>query len=174
MTYRLADYMRDNFTDIEKPSLVTFGEELVQLDHYLDIESMRFPNITVEKDIQVSDFVIPVSTLQPLVENAIKHGIGKRKKGEGTVSIASRHTDDAWQVYVTDNGVGCNKEDAQQPRAGHYGLENVRKRLKILCNGELDVTSTPGQGTEVHISIPKNSGGGTAITRHMHNHRRTS
>lgn len=159
MIYRLADYMRDNFTDIEKPSMVSFREELTQLDHYMSIETMRFPNIAIEKEIEASDFLIPASSLQPLVENAIKHGISKRKKTTGTIRITSNEKEDAWVVRVSDDGAGFDDKHMAGSEDGHFGLENVQKRLEILCNGKLEINSTPGGGTTVQISIPKNTGG---------------
>ena len=170
MIYRVSDYMRDNFTDIEKPSLVTLKEELMQLDHYLAIETMRFPNISIVKEIEASDFLIPASALQPLVENAIKHGIGKRRKSMGTIIISSGQTDDMWVICVSDDGVGFAKEDIPGAKDGHFGLDNVRKRLKMLCNGELKISSTPGEGTTVQILIPKKlkKGWDTALIRAMH------
>ena len=168
MTYLLADYMRDSFTDIEKPSLVSFREEVEQLGHYLSIEAIRFPNITVEKDIQCSDFSIPRMSVQPLVENAINHGIRKRRNSEGTIKISSRETDTSWIVEVVDNGVGFDSSSVKETPKGHFGIANVRTRLQILCGGDVKVNSIPGEGTISVITIPKSKKGGGTTERPKH------
>lgn len=155
MIFKLSDYLRDNFTDVDKPTMVTLREELEHLDHYLAIEIMRFPNITIVKDIDKDDFLIPRMTLQPLAENAIKHGICKRRRSEGVLVIKAFETDDAWMVSVEDNGVGFDGKVPEGNAEEHHGIYNVRTRLTILCNGSLDIKGTPGKGTISTIKIPK-------------------
>ena len=155
MIFKLSDYLRDNFTDIDKPTMVTLREELEHLDHYLAIEIMRFPNITVVKDIDRDDFLLPRMTLQPLVENAIKHGICKRRRAEGTLVIKASETEDAWVVSVRDDGVGFEGKVPEGSAEEHHGIYNVRTRLSILCDGTLEVDGEPGKGTISTVRIPK-------------------
>jgi|GEM_PF-4840448 len=159
MIYSLADYMRDGFTDIEKPTMHPLRDELEQLDRYLFIEKMRFPNIDIEKDIQVDDFQIPRMSLQPLVENAINHGIRKRRDSKGTILISSMETEEFWIVRIIDDGVGFDGSLIED-MDGHYGLSNVRSRLRILCGGKLYITGRPDEGATVEIRIPKAYRGG--------------
>lgn len=157
MIYRLSDYLRDNFTDIEKPTVIPFREEMEQLSHYIAIERMRFPNISIEWNIQTEDFMIPGMSLQPLVENAINHGIRKRKKSQGTIWISSSETEKEYVVSVRDDGVGfaADAAAASEESEKHYGISNVKMRIEMLCEGDLNISSEPDQGTEVRIFIPK-------------------
>ena len=159
MIYRLSDYLHDNFSDISRPALISFSDELHHLEHYLSIEQLRFPNITVEYHIETEDFTLPSMTLQPLVENAIKHGICKKRKSIGTITITTRETPRAFVVFIEDDGVGFDSErpSAVSAPEGHIGIENVRTRLDILCGGTLRITSIPGSGTTCRIAIPKSA-----------------
>ena len=93
-------------------------------------------------------------TLQPLVENAIRHGISKRPEG-GTVRVTSRHVGNRYSILVEDNGVGFDTSRAYDDSREHVGLASVCTRLNALCDGILVVRSTPGIGTTVEIIIQK-------------------
>ena len=103
----------------------------------------------MEYDIQSTDFVLPQLSIQPIVENAVKHGVGMEKKG-GTVTIATRETDNAYEVIVSDDGVGFDTT-AQKKDDGrsHVGMENTQRRLKEMCFGNFDVFLP--DGTPVHF-----------------------
>ncbi|MCR5625752.1 MAG: hypothetical protein K6F99_00390 [Lachnospiraceae bacterium] len=101
------------------------------------------------------DFEIPLLSIQPIVENTVKHGVGQKKKG-GTITISSEETEEAFIVTVADDGVGFDtnaprKEDGRS----HIGIENTRKRLKDLCNADVVITSVIGEGTTARVIIPK-------------------
>lgn len=146
-------YLQSNYTDMTRHPLIPFGEEVVHLERYLSIERVRFPNLKVRYDIQVKDFLLPSLSVQPLVENAVKHGICQRKQHRGTVTISSWEMPDCFCVRVEDDGVGFAgpvKDDRP-----HLGIENVTKRLELLCGGSLAIESTPGIGTVCTIRVPK-------------------
>ena len=145
-------YLRSNSANLTNRPLIPFREELENLNAYLRIEMIRFPNLIVEYDIDAEDFSLPCLSIQPLVENAIKHGIGKRD-GEGTVIIKTAETPDFWQIMITDDGVGYS--GTPQDGRPHIGIENVRQRLALLCGGTVTVTGTEGSGTVAEIRIPK-------------------
>ena len=92
-----------------------------------------FSLLNVEYDIQTEDFQLPLLSIQPLVENAVKHGVGMKEDG-GTVTIATKETDTAFEVIVTDDGVGF---DQNAPKAddgkSHIGMENTKKRLHDIA-----------------------------------------
>ena len=94
-------------------------------------------------------------TLQPIVENAVRHGIC-RKPGGGTVEIAVRELDEAFEIAVTDDGVGFDP-DAQPEEDGHehIGISATRLRLREMCGGTLVINSRPGAGTRAVIHIPR-------------------
>ena len=146
-------YLRSNSANFTNRLLIPFREELENLNAYLRIELIRFPNMHVEYDIGAEDFSVPCLSIQPLVENAVRHGIGKRRGKEGTVTVKTAETSDFWQIMILDDGVGYM--GIPQDGKAHIGIENVRQRLAILCGGTLTITGTEGQGTVAEIHIPK-------------------
>jgi two-component system LytT family sensor kinase len=139
---------------------VTLREELAAVDEYLDIERVRFgPSLVVLKDVDESslDVIVPSMILQPLVENSIKHGLG-RKVGEGRIAIRSSRHDGYTTVEVIDNGVGMATDRVEAlPTGQGIGLRNVNERLRVIYGAghQVRLTSTPGQGTSVRIEIPE-------------------
>ena len=98
--------------------------------------------------------MIPSLSLQPLVENAIRHGICKKEDG-GTVTIRAEQTDTEYLVTVIDDGVGFDPASVGNDGRSHVGLESVRTRLQLLCGGSLTISSTPGVGTMSVIHLPR-------------------
>ena len=121
--------------------------------HYISIENVRFPDMTVSFEMNAEDFQIPALTVQPIVENAIKHGLMKLEKG-GTIRVVSYETETDYCVSVVDDGVGFDTSLLLDERK-HIGLRNIRERLKAMVNGTLEIESTVGVGTKVLITIPK-------------------
>jgi two-component system LytT family sensor kinase len=138
---------------------VTLREELEAVGEYLDIERIRFgPSLVVEMAIDQDslDIVVPSMILQPLVENSIKHGLG-RKRGEGRVTLRSERRAGHVVLEILDNGVGF-APDGLRPSADHgIGLKNVNDRLRVVYGPEYQVklSSEPGRGTSVLIEIPE-------------------
>lgn len=151
----LSDYLHFKITAMSSSYLVSFDEDIEYVQNYLKLEKRRFGDrLTVEYDIQTTDFRIPLLTLQPLVENAVRHGISKRPEG-GTIRITARELEDSYSILVEDNGVGFDPAKEPDDTREHIGLSNVRTRLVALCRGSLTVHSVPGQGTTVEIRIKK-------------------
>ena len=155
-TVTFAKYLRGNMDSLKQTKPVPFTIELEHLKKYLYIEKLRFgKKLNIEYDIQTTDFYIPMLSVQPLVENAVKHGVGMKKKG-GTVTISTRETENAFEVIISDDGVGfdtnARKEDDGR---SHVGMENTRSRLRQMCGGEVTVQSTVGEGTTATITLPK-------------------
>ncbi len=121
--------------------------------HYIRIENVRFPDMTFTFEMNSSDFKIPALTIQPIVENAIKHGLMKLPKG-GTIRVVSYETETDYLISVVDDGVGFDTGALLDDRK-HVGLRNIRERLKVMVNGSLEIESTVGVGTKVVIKIPK-------------------
>ncbi len=155
-TVTFAKYLRGNMDSLKQKAPVPFKQELEHLKKYLYIEKLRFGDkLNIEYDITVDEFLIPLLSVQPLVENAVKHGVGMKKKG-GTVTITAKETEDAFEVIVFDDGVGFDtnalrKEDGRS----HVGMENTRMRLKEMCSGEVMIESTIDVGTTATIRLPK-------------------
>lgn len=151
----LSDYLHFKITAMSSSYMVSFAEDLEFLQNYLKLEKRRFGDrLTVEYDVRSTGFDIPLLTLQPLVENAIRHGISKRPDG-GTIRVSSREIAGYYSVVVEDNGVGFDPSKDFDNSREHVGLSNVRTRLAALCGGRITVCSTPGVGTRVEITIRK-------------------
>ena len=146
-------YLRGNFSELNSVTPIRFADELKHVEYYANIEKVRFPDMSIEYDVETMDFVLPALSVQPLVENAIKHGLMRLESG-GTVVIRSYETPTHFCVEVKDDGVGF---DTSLPidEKKHVGLRNIRERLKVMVNGELVLESEPNAGTKAVIMIPK-------------------
>ena len=146
-------YLRGNFSELDNTAPILFSKELEHVHCYTEIELVRFPDMTVHYDIQAGEFLLPALTVQPLVENAIKHGLMGLEEG-GTITITAYETESHYCVKVVDDGVGFDVTTPQDPRK-HVGIRNARERLQLMCGGSLSVESQPGKGTTAWIQIPK-------------------
>ena len=146
-------YLRGNFGELNSVAPIRFEEELKHIEYYVNIEKVRFPDMNIEYDVEATEFVLPALSVQPLVENAIKHGLMRLESG-GTVRIHSYETPTHFCVEVKDDGVGFDT-NAPIDEKKHVGLRNIRGRLKAMVNGELILESKPGTGTKAVIMIPK-------------------
>ncbi len=153
MTDAFADYLRAQLDGLEGEHLLSFEKVLEQIGFYVKLEQARFGDrLKVVYDIRAKDFQLPTMTLQPLVENAIRHGICKKEEG-GTVWISSYETEEAFIIQVRDDGVGFNTLPANGTRS-HIGIKNVRGRLGFYGN-RMEIKSEIGVGTTVRIEVPK-------------------
>jgi sensor histidine kinase YesM len=154
LTIDFSQYLRRNIGTLMSEELLPFEQEMDHVECYLKIEKARFrERLNVIYSIQCKNFTLPPLTLQPLVENAIKHGVTKKAEG-GTIKITTYDTDTDYVVEIIDDGVGFEFETTEM----HVGLQNVRSRIAAMCRGELTVKSTVGVGTRVTIEIPKKKG----------------
>ena len=145
-------YLRQNLEAMDQPDLIPLKQELEHVRIYAEIEMLMFPYIHVTYDTRDEDVLLPALTVQPLVENAIRHGV--RAREEGLVHISSLRDRDGHYVIISDNGVGFDPEAVPEKPGAHIGLRNVRERIEKQCGGRLDIDSTPGKGTTVTIFIP--------------------
>ena len=150
---KFSKYLRDNYAEMTEEAMIPFKKELEYIENYLEVEKIRFTGLKVEYDIKTEDFYLPTLTVQPLVENAVRHGISKTLNASGTVIIESHETKNSYIISIIDNGVGFS--EAKLPREGHIGISNARTRLQMLCNGSLEIISEPGMGSTCKITIPK-------------------
>ena len=154
LTIDFSKYLRRNINSLTSEELIPFEEEMEHVACYLKIEKARFrERLNVVYSIQCKDFNVPPLSVQPLVENAVKHGVTKRASG-GTVKISTYDTGAHYVVEIIDDGVGFDVQSAQM----RVGLENVRSRIAAACSGDVTVKSTAGIGTRVMIEIPKKKG----------------
>lgn len=147
-----SKYLRGNFGEIDNPKLIRVSKELEHTEYYIGIEKVRFPDIEFITEMTCCDFSIPALTIQPIVENAVKHGILKREAG-GTVKVKIYESDSSYFVSVKDNGVGFNVTELE--RENHIGLRNIKSRLEAMCDGILHIESIVGVGSKITVEIPK-------------------
>ena len=146
-----SSYLRKNFTAIAKADTIPFAEEVEHTRAYLAVEQARFQDrLLVEFDTAFTDFRVPPLTLQPIVENAVKHGLDPELEPL-FISVSSRRRDGYIEIVVDDSGPGFRPADDNEP---HIALANIRERLKMMCGGELTVSSRDCGGTVVAIRIP--------------------
>ena len=153
LVHNFAKYLRGNFGELDNPRPILVSQEMEHVHHYISIENVRFPDMTFSFEMNSTDFHIPALTIQPIVENAIKHGLMKLQKG-GTIKVVSYETDQNYCITVEDDGAGFDTSVLLDERK-HVGIRNIRGRLKAMVNGTLHIESTIGVGTKVLITIPK-------------------
>jgi LytS/YehU family sensor histidine kinase len=148
-------YLRNNINNMGQSEMIHFEKEMSFVNAYLDIEKVRFDDeLQIVYDIGVSNFKLPVLTVQPIVENAVKHGTSK-KEGVSFLYISTRETTGFFEIEIRDTGLGFDTSIQPDDERKHIGVCNVRQRLESLCHGTLTIESTPGVGTTALIKIPK-------------------
>jgi two-component system, LytTR family, sensor kinase len=141
-------------------TFVALQEELDFIDDYLDIEVARFgrDNLVIHKQVNEDtlDCFVPSMLLQPIVENALKHGLAA-KIGGGALTIRTELQDGRLIVAIEDNGVGISKERMAQVFEDGIGISNVHERLRVLYGADfrMDISSQEGEGTRIRIEIPE-------------------
>lgn len=151
-----TDYLRANFTALTATELITFSDELRHTKAYVAVESLRYADkLHVDYDTRHTAFRLPPLVLQPLVENAIKHCLGK---GIGPEHIVVRTWAEKKGAFISieDDGPGFepNWEEDEQ----HVGIENVQERLRLMCGGTMEIHSDTSRGTAITIFIPASNG----------------
>ena len=146
-----TSYLRKNFTAVASSEPIPFTDELEHVRAYLAVEQAQYEDsLIVDFDTPHTWFRIPPLTLQPIVENAVKHGRDPYA-GPLHISIRTRKTDTGSEIIAADNGRGFTHTDNSEP---HIALKNIQQRLEIMCSGSLTVTSNNGSGTVVTVTIP--------------------
>jgi two-component system sensor histidine kinase YesM len=157
----LADFYRTALAGGEE--IITIKEEIRNTENYLKLQKMRYSDVfdySMETDVTIENFEIPKLTLQPLVENAIQHGL-RCRNSKGRLSITGKPESDQIVIIVRDNGVGMSNAVLRQVRADmegsvdHYGLCNTNNRLRLYF-GEgygLSIESEENKGTMVTIRL---------------------
>ena len=146
-------YLRGNFSELNNAKPITFSQEMNHVKYYTDIEQVRFPDMTIQYDLRSVEFLLPALSVQPLVENAIKHGLMGLEEG-GIVTISAYETEKHYVVEVTDDGVGFDMH-AGYDETKHVGIKNIRGRIEAMCGGTLTIESKIGSGTKATIKIPR-------------------
>ncbi|TQR37025.1 response regulator [Lysinibacillus sphaericus] len=157
--YCLATYFRAKLNVHYRHSFVSIEEEIELVKAYLYIEKMRFGDrLVVKYDIDESiELMIPALSIQPLVENAVFHGISKKQEG-GTIEVSVRREGQFIRIKIYDNGVGMSERKLQQllnEESSRIGFLNPLKKFKLIKNASLRLYSEEGKGTTVLILLPE-------------------
>lgn len=149
-----AMYLRQNINSLNQEALIPVNKELEHTRIYSDIEQVRFPSIRIDYDIEDENFSIPPLTIQPMVENAIRHGV--RGKKHGWVSVSTWLEEDAHVISISDNGKGFDVDKMIEDtlKGDHIGVKNVRDRIIDMTGGTFTIESVIDEGTSVTIRIP--------------------
>ena len=149
-----TEYLRLNLASLTEVHLIPFEDELRHIKTFVALSELRFPGrIEMVYDLEITDFYIPPLSIQPLVENAVKHGILKKMKG-GRVTIKAFERDAHFVVQVIDNGVGFDMDQIDFESNKHFGLQNISYRISKISGGKLTVESKPGHGTIATAKFP--------------------
>ena len=150
-----TEYLRSNLSSLTETRLIPFEDELKHIKTYVALEKIRFNDrINVIYDIETTDFNVPPLSIQPIVENAIKHGILKKLEG-GTLTLKTRETQDAYVVEIHDDGVGFKMDDVNFDENVHFGINNIKFRINKMCKADLAITSEIDKGTDAIITFFK-------------------
>lgn len=150
-------YLQQSFSELSSNKSVGVSSDIKHAINYSKIAMARWPDMTIEYDIMCESFSVPAMTIQPLVENAVRHGLLPLESG-GRVLVSTYEDEKYNYISVTDNGVGFDVDNPvpkYQDGRAHIGLSNIRDRIRLMCDGEMKIKSAPGEGTEVIIKIPK-------------------
>ena len=155
VTLDFTTYLRKNFTAIASDDTISFSDELEHTRAYLAVEQVQFEDsLCVDYDTPHKNFRLPPLTLQPIVENAVKHGMDP-EYAPLNITIRTRETNSGSEIIVEDNGSGfAPADDDCEP---HIALANIKHRLEMMCGGKMTIRPREGGGTVVTVIIPRNA-----------------
>ena len=150
-----TEYLRRNLSSLTETNLIPFENELRHIKTYIALEKIRFNDrVNVVYDIETTDFRVPPLTIQPIVENAVKHGILEKLEG-GTVTVKTYETDSSYVIEVIDDGIGFDINDVNFDENKHIGLKNIMYRINHTYNGKIEIDSKKNIGTTIRVSFVK-------------------
>ena len=151
ITMDFTNYLRRNFNAIASDDTIPFSKELEHTRAYLAVEQAQYDDmLVVDYDTPYTKFHLPPLTLQPIVENSVKHGMDLNADPLH-VTVQTYHTDLASVIIVKDNGSGFEPEANSK---SHTTLTNIRQRLEWMCGGKIEILSQKAGGTIVKVTIP--------------------
>lgn len=152
-------YLSENLEAMSDPTPIPILREIDHVKDYLSIEALRFPKIEVRFEIGPDTFALPPLTIQPLVENAVRHGM-RPHGNEGTIVVSTWEDEAHWCVSVDDDGPGFggapqSSLDVAEGQRGHTGVANVRERTETAMGGQLVIEKSQLGGARVTVMVPK-------------------
>ena len=159
LLYDFTVHLRAGIRAMTRDEKIPFSQELENIRAYANIEKMRLGDkLTMQYDIQTEDFEVVPLSIEPIVENAIRHGIYESARSDGLVVVRTEAADNGVIVTIEDNGTGFDAEavrnDVKTGRSDSTGLYNLLFRLEKMMGAAVDIQSRPGEGTRVEVRIP--------------------
>ncbi|MDO4615944.1 MAG: histidine kinase [Lachnospiraceae bacterium] len=149
-----ASFLRGSLHMMQEKECISIEEELKLVDSYMYLEQKRFgERLEYIEDVEDVSFRLPAMTIEPLLENAIHHGVTKKEEG-GMILLEVAEQEESYVIRITDNGIGFDTNRAVDTKQ-HVGMQNVRERLRSMCGGTLELVSVVGEGTSAVIRIPR-------------------
>ncbi|NVB35627.1 response regulator [Bacillus licheniformis] len=169
VTADFTNYLRMSFDFQNTSGMSSFKHELSIVNSYLSIEKTRFGdrlNVIYDIDEDI-DFTLPPLMIQPLVENAVHHGISKKRGGGWIKLTAKKESENRFYIKIEDNGIGMPPEKRHDVFSSHFtysiGMKNINRRLKHFCGSELNIESAPDGGTAVSMVISINESADVSV-----------
>lgn len=156
-TIKFSSFLRANMDSLNSHAPIPFSKEIDHVENYLFLEQQRFGDrLRVVYNICSENFSVPSLSVQPLVENAVVHGVLRKKEG-GCITISTSEGEEHYSITISDDGIGMERSKAMESLGNHahVGIENVRNRIESMVNGTLKIDSDEN-GTTITIKIPKN------------------
>lgn len=153
--FAFSKYLRYNLDSVREDRIIPFLEELEHISAYLEIQQLRMPELKITIEDKMHDFQVPARSIEAIVENAVKHGIGK-KENRGQVIIRSYERRDAYAIQIVDDGIGFDT-DMLYRKNTPTSMKTVRERLEQSTGAVLEVKSRLDKGTIVTVKLPKNN-----------------
>ncbi|MBE5944125.1 MAG: hypothetical protein E7258_04300 [Lachnospiraceae bacterium] len=151
LVYDTSIYLKNSLKAITDRDLVPFEEELEYIKAYLGIQRRQNELLEVMVEDKVVDFNVPFNTIEPLVENAVKNG-ALRADSQGRIVVRSYERLDCFAIQIVDNGKGIGPDKRFE---GKQSYKTIKRRLKTMCGGAIDIKNKPEKGTIVTVKIPK-------------------
>ena len=150
-----AKYLRANMDALGETDMVPFEKELDHIHNYIWLEKMRFDDeLDYIEDIEIYDFVIPTLSIQPLVENAVKHGMMGKEEGTLHVKLKTFQNGNNYVIEVSDDGCGFDNSQKKEDGRSHVGMTYAKTSIENRLGGTILIDSEIGKGTIVSITIP--------------------
>lgn len=151
--FAFSKYLRYNFDSVRKEQLIPFARELEHIVAYLELQRMRMPGLQIEIEDKLHDFFVPSRSIEAIVENAAKYGIGKNGN-RGRIIVRSYERRDSYAIQIVDEGAGFDT-DMLYHKDTPTSMKTVRQRLEASVGGVIEVNSRYGVGTIVTVKVPK-------------------
>lgn len=149
-----AKYLRANMDALGEKELTNFADELEHVHNYIWLEKMRFDDdLEFTEDISIKDFLVPTLSIQPLVENAVKHGMMGKDEGILHVELKTKKVGDYIEVVISDDGCGFDVNQKKDDGRSHVGMAYAKSTIENRLGGNVDIKSEIGRGTTITLKI---------------------